>query len=87
MKPTIGRIVIYVDRNQIEWPAIIVRVREGAEGLDVWLSQFRDDNLHPVQWFKNPIEHSTDEDAKGKYLPHTWHWPVIAKEEPKKKNK
>lgn len=84
MKPTIGRIVIYVDKNQVEWPAIVVRVRAGEEGDEVWLTQFRDDNIHPTQFWKNPVPESTEQNAKGEYPKHTWHWPVIEKDSKKK---
>jgi len=75
MEPTIGRMIIYVDRQQRQWPAIIVKVANG----DVYLSYYNDDTLHPLQHLKNPIDLNEEANGKGEYPPHTWHWPVIKK--------
>lgn len=67
MKPTIGRIVRYVDSPGVVWPAIIVRVHS--------------DELVSLQVFKlGSVEAETSVSYAPASLEagRTWHWPERA---------
>jgi hypothetical protein len=67
VKPTIGRIVRYVDGNSQEWPAIITVVHSDTL---VSLQVFRQSDI--IAETSVPLDSSTGNPPGGH---HTWHWP------------
>jgi hypothetical protein len=69
MKPTIGRIVHFVDDDGSEWPAVITRVFSDTR---VNLQVFRDSDVTP-RTSVPLIEVSGDPSSR-----FSWHWPQRA---------
>jgi hypothetical protein len=69
MKPTIGRIVHYVDFNKNHWPAIVTHVEEASGVLSLTVftalkAYERNEGILCVA-----VIHGENEE------PGTWHWP------------
>ncbi len=64
-KPTVGRIVHYIEESGAETAAIVARV---VSGTMVNLRTFPDSNLHHLQ---------SREDVNEGTVPGCWRWPVV----------
>lgn len=94
MKPTIGRIVHYVQKRPagygeslIHLPAIITAVwSESCVNVQVFTdgSNSEEQNMAPIKWITSVSLDNTDEPQ-----PRTWHWPegsgAISLDVPKEK--
>jgi len=73
MKPSVGRIVHYVQQDGTHLPAMVVSVHHGDK---LNLLVFLDQRTYPFGFVANYTERQelvhSDETSK---LPATWHWP------------
>jgi hypothetical protein len=70
MKPTIGRIVHFIESTGDEWPAVITMVHSDTL---VSLQVFRQSDVIPAT--SVPLDSSTGNPPGGHF---TWHWPQRA---------
>lgn len=73
MKPSIGRIVHFVQQDGVHLPAMVISV---AKDTAVNLLVFLDQRTYPPGFVANYTErHESVHYDEASKLPATWHWP------------